>query len=99
MGGSPPAKIQTKSLGRVCRAPLTSSTTESLRNSTGLELKWTFSLSLRMKSLTRWVLRSLMREKVSLAVAERNGVADLAGEAHGGFDSGVASPDDRESSC
>ena len=37
-GGSPPAKIQTKSLGISCNSPLTSITRESFLNSTGIEL-------------------------------------------------------------
>ncbi len=37
-GGSPPAQIQTKSLGISCNSPLTSITRESFLNSTGIEL-------------------------------------------------------------
>src|SRR3989442_6045855 len=65
-GGSPPAKIQTKSLGSSCNFPLTSRTTECCLNSAGTELKITVTFPLRMQSSIRCAFRSLMRKKASL---------------------------------
>src|SRR5271165_827944 len=66
LGGLPPAKIQTKSLGISCWAPATSRTTDSGVNSTGLELNRTLNLPERMKSSMRLLFRSLIRLKRSL---------------------------------
>src|SRR5438270_11670772 len=50
VGGSPPAKIHTKSLGISCSLPFTSRTTESFLTSTVLVLMNTLTLHLRMVS-------------------------------------------------
>ena len=61
LGGVPPAKIQTKSLGISRVWPFTCRTTLSGLNSTGAELKSTVSFPERTSSSTRLELRSLMR--------------------------------------
>src|SRR5271169_4162269 len=65
VGGSPPAKIQTKSLGISCDLPLTSRMTELRLNSTGIELKMTLTFPFWMFSWILFSFRSFRRVKHS----------------------------------